>query len=150
MATNIEKFDRLAGKIFADLYESFPIPHQMTQTDYISTVVDPDGTADWEEVGEDALDAVEFYFATHRWLEKAGFIEVVTATLDGTSEVVLTNKALEALKMVPGSLAGKESLGERLTQASRDGVVDQVRSLTSQVLGAGLRLGVSTAQSVFQ
>lgn len=149
MSSNIEKFDRLAGKIFADLYESFPIPLAMFPTDYISVVLEGAIYESAEDSGPDAVDAFGFFVATYEWLEKAGFIDVQTRMLDGTIEAVLTNKALEALKVLPESLSSKDSLGDRLARATRDGVTDQVRSLTGQVLGAGLRFGMNAWQSAF-
>ncbi|UZT80663.1 hypothetical protein OF113_11650 [Ectopseudomonas chengduensis] len=146
MSSNIEKFDRLAGRIFADLYESFPIPLPMFPTDYLSVVLEGQEYESEADSGPDSVEAYEFFEATYSWLEKAGFIDIQSKALDGTIEAVLTNKALEALKVMPESLSKKESLGDRLAQATRDGVTDQIRSLTGQVLGAGLRFGMSAMQ----
>lgn len=134
MASNIELFDRLVGNIFADLYESFPIPRKLSEQDYSM------------HYGDDGFE--EFFKATLRWLSSAGFIDLNTGYNHlGPYSATLTNKALEALKIVPDSLASQESLGERLTKATRDGFFDQARSLTGQVLGFGARLGYSAIQA---
>lgn len=138
MATNIQKFDHLAGKIFADLYESFPVPRTIWLGDYISTVFEVSPPED-ENMGEEALSAVEFYQHTMEWLEKAGFIEVLFKNHSGEALVVLTAKGLESLRLVPDSLKG--NLGEQLTEAAKAGVLDQIRELTGKVIGAGVSMG---------
>ncbi|WP_312679870.1 hypothetical protein [Stutzerimonas nitrititolerans] len=145
MATNIKQFDALVGKIFADLYESFPIELVMQPENYISVLLDVSKPEE-ELLGVAMLDAVSFYEATHRWLRKAGFIEVLSSNSE-ESRVVLTAKGLEALKLMPDSLGG-DSLGDRLSQAAREGVVDQVRVLTGQVLGFGVRMGTEMISKV--
>ncbi|PIA66331.1 hypothetical protein CDR19_25370 [Ectopseudomonas toyotomiensis] len=140
MATNIQKFDHLAGKIFADLYESFPVPRGIMLTDYISTVFEVSPPSEDANMGVEAIAALDFYQHTMDWLEKAGFIEVLSRNLMGEIEVVLTVRGLESLKLVPDSLTGT-SLGEQLTEAAKAGVLDQIRELTGKVIGAGVSMG---------
>ena len=142
MATNIQKFDHLASKIFADLYESFPVPRIIWLGDYISTVFEVSPPDD-ENMGEEAISAVDFYQHTMDWLEKAGFIEVLDRNHVGETQVGLTARGLEALKLVPDSLKGEKSLGEQLTEAAKAGVLDQIRELTGKVIGAGVSMGAS-------
>ncbi|MEF2116073.1 hypothetical protein V3423_03170 [Pseudomonas aeruginosa] len=149
MSNNIERFDRLAGKIFADLYESFPVPLVMDHVKYTSVILDDYVDQDSPDSAPDAIQAKQFYLWSRQWLAMSGFIHIIRATdEDDEDKAVLTNQALEALKIAPSALAGNSSLGDQLAHAAKEGVTDQVRSITGQILGAGLRFGLSAMQNI--
>lgn len=145
MSTNIECFDVLTGRIFADLYDSFPIPLEIEQDSYCALLVKrvkPESEGD-DVVGEyfDSIaDAQEFVDATFQWLNNAGYIDYEALSFDAAT-AVLTAKGLESLKLVPDVLTGK-SLGDSLVEAVNEGLMDQLKSLTGQAIGAGVKLGI--------
>ncbi|MDH4763425.1 hypothetical protein OMP44_11005 [Pseudomonas sp. CBMAI 2609] len=147
MATNIECFDLLTGRIFADLYDDFPVARVLTAEIYCSYLLGIDPENPIEAVMDDQGKAIEFYFATVEWLEVAGYIRHRHENSDW-SETVLTAKGLESLKSVPDSLAGKESLGSQLIDAARDGATTRLKDLASSVIGVGVQLSIGAVQAV--
>lgn len=138
MKQNIQKFDELVGRIFSELYESFPVPKS------IKADVWDDYMADLNEGGLGAQFQTEsdFFNSTVEWLMHAGFIRYKEINFGGRANgCVLTAKGLEILKAIPKSL--EPSLGEKLIEASKSGVVEQVRSLTGQALSYGVSLALS-------
>ncbi|UQY32656.1 hypothetical protein K8U54_12970 [Pseudomonas fulva] len=138
MATNIEKFDNLTGKIFADLYQSFPVVRQMAPVDYFQTFSELSG--DDLKPNRAYKEALEFFVHTVDWLKGAGYLDVKMTLVDGTVRAVLTAKGLETLKQVPNSLGG-ETIGDQLAQAAKNGLLDKVRELVGTALGKGIKLG---------
>ena len=146
MPTNIECFDLLTGRIFADLYDQFPIPHLLTNDEFSFYLLGMDPEHPIEPMFEGRQEAVHFFFATTQWLIEAGYISSVNQFGEG-SEVVLTAKGLEALKSVPSSLS-RETLGSQLVEAAKTGTVDQLKALAGDAIGAGVRLGVNWVSSI--
>jgi hypothetical protein len=145
MATsNVDRFDQLTGKIFAALYESFPIPVDLEYREFVDVIlVDPDDTPEGKK---QILEGKEFFHASFRWLESSGYLTIGTQGI-GSPKIngcVLTAKALEALKAIPDNLSG-ESIGSRLQTAAKDGMVETIKSLTGKALGIGATMGYSAA-----
>ncbi|MBK5530449.1 hypothetical protein JFT91_22365 [Pseudomonas sp. TH08] len=101
--TNIERFDEMSADILAFLYESFPIPSDVSPQVAGLTVLkyleyDPDIE---DAVTEGARDPeTEFFDATLEWLVHAGFIAKKAAPVN-RKVYVLTPYGLQALKHVP-------------------------------------------------
>ena len=147
MATNIERFDLLTGRIFADLYEEFPVHRLLTVEKYSTYLMGLDPDFKIDPVFEDQRKANNFFFSTMDWLIAAGYISCRIRHSHG-SDTVLTARGLEALKSVPDSLTGKESLGAQLIDAAREGATGRVKELAGATIGAGVRLGIGLAQSM--
>ena len=134
-SSNIEKFDELVGRIFAELYQQFPLPIRLDPANYCDQAVTecphtyaPVPTAD-----------SKFFSATVVWLHSTGYLTYGhkdPENVTGFFDCVLTAKGLEVLKATPDSLSA--SLGERLTTAATSGAKEIVRSLTNQILGVGV------------
>lgn len=147
MTTNIERFDVVAGAVFAYLYEQFPVPVDL---DYQQVEVpenqSADAQTDWSLWLEGAPQKAGFLAATVDWLASTGYL-----TFKSKSEgcaftgVVLTAKGLEVLKAAPKSLRTDPSLGETLVKAAKSGLSDQVRDLTNSILKRGYALAATTA-----
>lgn len=141
MPNNIECFDLLTGRIFADLYDHFPIPHDLTNDEFVYFLLGKDPDYPIEQMFDDQNAALEFFSATTQWLIDAGYISCEVRFSEGP-RAVLTAKGLEALKSVPTSLSG-ETLGAQLVEAARTGTVDQLKALAGDAIGMGVRLGVN-------
>lgn len=139
-SNNIERFDELTGRIFAVLYQSFPVPQDFIFPEYLSDLY-----PDFDPESDSFDEMLEFFSATINWLSEAGYVSFQSMTMDGSVfRAGLTAKGLEVLKATPANLQGKKSIGEGLTEAVKGGFLEQVRSLTAQGLGYGVAL-VTTA-----
>ncbi|MEE3507749.1 MULTISPECIES: hypothetical protein [unclassified Pseudomonas] len=143
MATsNIDRFDQLAGKVLAGLYESFPMTLSLT-TEQFSSVIAID-SIETPEGEQQIFESEEFFCASITWLSKSGYI---TFGQQGSHpckfyECTLTAKGLEVLKAVPDSLSGK-SIGSQLQEAAKAGLMGTVKSLTGKAFGIGVTMGYS-------
>jgi len=121
---NIELFNEYTAVIFATLYESFPIPTQLSASD----ILDRENAADLS----DQYDQERVCFATIRWLNEAGYIRYKSDNEMGFQNVVLTPKGLELLKAIPASLENSVSIGDHLialmkTGTTREMAIDLVK-----------------------
>jgi len=138
--SNIERFDQLTGRIFADLYEAFPMPRTLSDRSY-SSIIEPDQPA---TDGKQSSDPGQFFTATITWLVNSGYITTFQARLNGRftyDGCVLTAKGLEVLKSIPSSVGGK-SFGQSLQEAAKAGSKEALKKITGEVLSFGL--GVMT------
>ncbi|QHF28563.1 hypothetical protein [Pseudomonas sp. R32] len=138
--TNIERFDEMSADILAFLYERFPIPSSVgpdvaglsvvkyLEYDPISGGAVTEGERDPE---------TEFFEATLAWLVHAGFITNKAAPVN-IFVYVLTPYGLQALKHVPKPSLGTETLGEKLSEATKSGA----KTVASEVLNQALSIGV--------
>src|SRR3990167_2175961 len=129
-ASNIERFDEIAGEVFAKLYSYFPVPCLLKAGDYVATP-----SVANEHLGCDVpSEEAEFFFACIRWLESAGYITTKAENELYVADVLLTSKGLEVLRAVPASLQGKASIGERLNEVATKGGKELARSLVAEAL----------------
>lgn len=137
VASNVERFDELTGQILARLYAEFPLPTRLAPDKF----VDKAWVVDNFTGALAASDETEFFTATVVWLAEAGYLRyqgLEPTKVNGFSGAVLSAKGLELLKAIPDSLGG--SFGERLREAAATEAKEGLRSLVSQVLGAGISL----------
>jgi hypothetical protein len=150
---NIDKFDEIAGIVFAKLYESFPMRIDFNAED-ISSLMKDTGNKEGGDEAEEAEEAKEaeeafndstrFIPDTIRWLKEEGYITMQSATMDSHFiNVTLTGKGLSSLKSTPDSVSGKLSTGEQLSEAIKTGGREALINATNQVLFAGFRLAIS-------
>lgn len=146
-AKNIERFNEITGQVFALLYESFPLP--MALRPKLLGIEEHEGGEYSPELGEvlgvepQSADEVLFKHSI-TWLVQAGYIASKTPDYDRHffAEARLTAKGLEVLNAIPENLTKREPLGEQLAAASKSGAKELMRSITTEVLGAGVRLGL--------
>lgn len=150
VARNIERFNEITGQVFACLYESFPLP--MSLRPKLLGIEEHEGGEYSPEVGEvlgvEPQSAEEVLFKhTVTWLIETGYIAATKPGYDGHffAEARLTAKGLEALNAIPENLTKREPLGEQLAAASKSGAKELMRTITTEVLGAGVRLGLKAA-----
>ncbi|MCK8667918.1 hypothetical protein M1M11_23835 [Pseudomonas azerbaijanoccidens] len=132
--SNIDRFDEYAGLIFAHLYAAFPMRVQIGDYQFMPEA-QKDGEFDFEMYSRES----KFVEATILWLRDAGYISGQVISL-GLLDAVLTSKGLEVLKATPSSLVNGPSLGDRITDAVKEGGKETMRSLVSEALGIGARL----------
>ncbi|HDT5729266.1 TPA: hypothetical protein QHI28_000169 [Enterobacter roggenkampii] len=135
--TNIDQFDEVTGRIFADLYCSFPEPFEIQTENYEEPLVN----------SEDAVAEViardyqrRFVASTVSWLIESGFISVSSSTPYAFYNAVLTAKGLECLKNTPDSLS--PSAGKQLNDAVRSGSFEVLKNITNQVLSVGVAIAL--------
>lgn len=140
--TNIERFDEMSANILAFLYEKFPIPASVSPEVAGLTVVkylkyDPISDGSVTEGERDP--ETEFFEATLAWLVHAGFISCQAAPVN-RRVYVLTPYGLQALKHVPKPSLGTETLGEKLSAATKAGTKTVASEILNQALSIGLQL----------
>jgi hypothetical protein len=134
--SNIEKFDDIAGRILAELYERFPVATVLSTEDFMDSGTHWDDTLGMEVLDDDGT----FFISTATWLINAGYLSGSPFQKLFIENAVLTAKGLEVLKAIPDSLKGGASIGERLADAAKEGGKETMRGLVTEALGLGARL----------
>ncbi|WLH49762.1 hypothetical protein [Pseudomonas tolaasii] len=142
--SNIDGFDKNVGIVFALLYEQFPLRVTIDETFVIPN--DLEMAEGWEVRYQKNR---KIYISTMEWLVQAGY--VWTSGGDSMygifSDCVLSSKGLEVLKAVPDSLSTK-SIGAQLQEATQEGLLSSVKTLTEKALGLGASMGYSMATNL--
>lgn len=136
----MEKFNRLVALLFGTLYEEFPVPYRLDAARFLENVIEARDE-------EGAFNFPEYFESTVKWLETAGYVWVVNdyTTLGGYEvEVVLSEKGLEALRQVPSSLEGSESLGERFASFAKSRTSEALSTLISMAIGSAINGAASS------
>ncbi|EMS9949624.1 hypothetical protein WMA84_001162 [Enterobacter hormaechei subsp. xiangfangensis] len=136
--SNIDRFDEIAGQVFADLYNTFPLTKTLGLANYIEgdSALDPDGFTGAELTAE-----AEFVKATITWLINAGFLSSDGFHGEYFMDVILTPKGLECLKLMPDSLTSPA--GNELTKAVKSGSKETLKMITNHVLALGVKIMAS-------
>lgn len=144
---NIDRFNEITGLIFGQLYEAFPIPiglrPKLIGIDERPGAVEGAAAAATLGLEEQSKDEVLFKHSV-TWLIQAEYL-VCGDHLHGSTYFAnarLTAKGLEVLNAIPTALTKREPLGEQLVAASKSGGKELVRSITTEALGFGARLGM--------
>lgn len=139
---NTELFNLLVGRIFAELYRSFPVP------------IDLEPAAFLEDLGEEIETALDqkpkqFFSSTVYWLRRQDYIEHQSPTSTSIARVVLTEKGLQALSAVPASVAGEatQTIGDALAGAAKTAAGDAGKTFISRMVAELFDLGVRVAGS---
>jgi hypothetical protein len=135
-SSNIELFDEFAGKIFARLYENFPIPIDLNSKDFLPPTIREGGDVD----SDGRLHHIRFFYATTQWLASAGYTNSPDKKNSYSNDVVLTAKGLEVLKGSPSSLNAGPSIGEQLVEAAKEEGKDTLKNLVKEALSLGIKL----------
>lgn len=134
--SNIEKFDDMVGKVFAELYLSFPLPHALQAEDFMESTTRRHDVYEMDLPSDDA----EFFIATAEWLIQSGFIYGEPRYYTHVEKAVLTAKGLEVLHAIPNSLDTGPSLGARMADAAKTGGKETLRALVTEALSVGAKL----------
>lgn len=143
--TNIERFNVLVGVVFAKLYESFPVPVELSVQDFVEQLVDDSEQSDESEYVRGGYG--KFFTSTIVWLGDHGYL--IRGSTIGVSTVrgcVLTANALEILNAMPDNLQVKgPSLGDQLISATKDSVKEKVKDLGGEFLSKAVVFGTRFA-----
>lgn len=134
--SNIEMFDDITGKIFAALYQSFPVPRYLMAESFVDVAMQFSEKHDMDIPTQEA----EFFIATAQWLIQAGYLTGTPYPYLRVDDAVLTAKGLEVLKAIPDSVSSKASIGEQLANTAKEEGREVFRGLVGQALGIGARI----------
>lgn len=149
---NIKSFNEIVACVFNDLYASFPRRISLFPPKYLGVeldkgkLCDDDGYYTAKKIGEDEDVKVgweELRFVEHSilWLIETGYVSVKDQLKHYYfTEAVLTAKGLELLKLVPSSVDGDKSVGEKIKDAIGGGMKDVASSVVSAALTQGFSL----------
>ncbi|AMR77288.1 hypothetical protein [Cupriavidus nantongensis] len=140
---NIEKFDEIAGKIFAALYESFPVARKLDAKEFVEGGFDAAYFVQERTGLHLRTKEGDFFESTIVWLTAAGYIQGVSKEREPRPhDIILTPKGLEVLKAVPGSLTNSPTLGERMLGATKAGGKEVMRAAVKEALSLGIKMTV--------
>ncbi|EHS0413364.1 hypothetical protein SJ414_000883 [Escherichia coli] len=133
--SNIDVFNETVGKTFALLYEAFPqkITIDVCALTGVSVPVPGEGEP---AIRNKKYDALTLRYHSIEWLVDAGYVSANGTPFTHFERAVLTAKGLELLKLDPESL--KQSLGDKLVDATKSGAIDAIKSTASSVLTTGI------------
>lgn len=144
---NIDRFNEITGLIFGRLYEAFPLPIRLRPE--LIGIEEREGAVEGLQEAEALcveVQSEEVILFKHSvtWLIQAEYLHSTHGDHGSGhfDEARLTAKGLEVLNAIPTALTKREPLGEQLVAASKSGGKELVRSITTEALGIGVRLGM--------
>lgn len=141
--TNIERFDEMSADILAFLYDNFPI-HKSVSPEIVGLRVikysEYDTTTGQREIISGEVDPeTQFFYSTLEWLVESGFTSIKPSS-NSKRKYVLTAYGLQALKHAPKPSLGAETLGEKLSAATKAGTKTVASEILNQALSIGAQL----------
>lgn len=147
-STNIDEFNLMTGKVFACLYEAFPIPVYLSPAE-LGIPVGKEDEYDPEtglSMGAEPPTYGELIFGhTVQWLIETGYMTCGPLPPGSMPNLRthfpnsrLTAKGLETLNATPDSLKA-ESLGSQIASASKSGSLELLRMAVAEALGIGAK-----------
>lgn len=141
--TNIQRFDEISADILAFLYDNFPIHHSVSPEVAGLSVVqfgeyDPN-TGLRERISGEVDPETQFFYSTLEWLAEAGFISLKSSS-GRKHKYVLTAFGLQSLKHVPQPAINSETLGDKLSAATKGGFKEVASATMNQALSIGTSL----------
>lgn len=134
--SNIDRFDEIVGRVFADLYESFPVPLNLRVENYLQRDTEPE--PDPFDGALRYMKEEEIIESTIRWLANAGFLTSGKLIGGSFTHAILTPKGLECLKLTPDSIKGPA--GSQLAAAVKSGSIATLKMVASSTIGVGARI----------
>lgn len=138
---NIELFDEYTARIFADLYQAFPVKVSLNATKLC-------GHSDHDEFGAivdergNPSKSFEIAKATIEWLHETGYIRGGDMNAYGLRSAVLSPMGLTVLKSTPSSLKVEETTGDRLAKLVKEGTYEGAKDLVKSALSAGSAMAI--------
>jgi|ERR1700758_5027657 hypothetical protein len=132
---NIEEFNTIAGLIFAQLYEAFPVPIDI-DTEGIARAMGVAGDLTSHKMSS-GRNFSEIMVQTFCWLNDEQYIRTPSAVY---KQVTLTTKGLGAMSAIPSGL--KKSVGTELSNAVKEGPqpdLSRISDLAGSFLGGFMK-----------
>lgn len=122
--SNLDRFNEITAKVFADCYSSFPVPLYFRQSEYV------------EEAGDAEPDLL--FSSTLEWLKKHDYLFFKCPEIGGTEywDVQLTEKGLAVLNAVPDALKEKKTVGDRVIEVVKTGSKELMSECIRQIVRA--------------
>lgn len=137
--SNISNFDEYAGRVFALLYESFPIPVDLT----IGDILGEQDIYMHHGIPAEMMTECEIASYTVQWLSSAGYLSMQAGNGNDFFSLVLTEKGLEVMKAIPGVIDSQsQPLGKQISTALKSGTKETLKILTNQALAIGVKIAV--------
>ncbi len=134
--SNIELFNGIAGKVFAELYENFPKETEIKPESFLESFIDKDDF-------DGSFELFEMVEATLIWLDKAGYIWLEKPECyGGEYSAILSHKGLETLKMVPDSVEPTKTVGEKIIEFSKSRFSEGLNQLVTIAISEGIKLSL--------
>lgn len=124
--TNMQLFDEITARVFAKLYEAFPLAISI---DCMTLM----GISQIDDYGRVTREA-DLCIHALRWLGDEGYLKADGFGQCHASGVVLTAKGLAALKSSPESLEYKQTLGERMVSAINNDAISAAVGVVGLIL----------------
>ncbi|UJD80104.1 hypothetical protein FS595_10500 [Serratia rubidaea] len=135
--SNISSFDEYAGRVFALLYESFPIPLDLT----IGDILGQQDMYMQHGIPAEMMTECEIASYTVQWLASAGYLCMQAGNGNDFFHLVLTEKGLEVMKAIPGAIDSQsQPLGKQISAALKTGAKETLKILTNQALAIGVKM----------
>ncbi len=132
--SNIELFNAIAGKIFADLYQNFPNEVEIDPYDFLKELINPEDYEGGCEISTNVDSTV-------RWLARAGYIWLSESKcMEQDHIATLAPLGLEILKSVPDSLESNESIGDKLVEFSKNQFSNSMSQIVKSAISEGIKL----------
>lgn len=121
--SNLDMFNEITAKVFAECYEKFPMPVDFREIDLVP-----------EECIDPNAEGVFSY--TFSWLHDYGYITYAEPELpiDSFMHVRLTEKGISVLNMIPDSLKEKVTMGSKISNAVKSGAKDIISECIRQAV----------------
>jgi hypothetical protein len=134
--SNIELFDKVAAHYFALLYSRFPIRDNIDGNEIVEKISKTLSASDRAQWGDELP---LFVSESADWLVGHEFIQH-----DGKNGLELyycslTLKGLDAMRSVPSSIKGSESVGDMIKAGVRDGVKGKISEAMGSLIGYAAR-----------
>lgn len=135
--SNISSFDEYAGRVFALLYESFPIPVDLT----IGDILGQQDLYMHHGIPPEMMTECDIASYTVQWLASAGYLSMQAGNGNDFFNLVLTEKGLEVMKAIPGAIDSQsQPLGKQISAALKAGTKETLKLLTNQALAIGIKI----------
>jgi hypothetical protein len=130
--TNIELFNGITGKVFANLYENFPLENEFQLANFLGDFIDP-------EEFTSGCNVPQMTEATVKWLERAGYIWLNNPLgAEGSFTASLTPKTLKILKETPDAIEPTSCIGDKIVEFSKEQFGEGMNQLVKTAIAESL------------
>jgi hypothetical protein len=122
---NQEKANVIAGAIFAVLLENWPRDAHLIPEDIFLPITETPTSDD-----------VNVFRGLVNWLKDEGYLRYKSANMTGSfGLVVLSEKGLRTLNAIPSGIAGAQTFGEKIIEATKDVSKESAKKAIAELVG---------------
>ncbi|MFU0865572.1 hypothetical protein [Kluyvera ascorbata] len=143
MSKNIDLFNKQTAQILAILWENFPVLQEISYAEFGAEL--PENyvkNLGWgnESIPENTVELRRVIDGTFNFLGENGYIKYKSDGWFSFNDVRLTEKGLAVLEIKLESLGGKETMGDRIISAVKDGTPAVIAGAVTNILSLGVNL----------